>query len=319
MISVEAGIGILVVIAIILALFGIGGKTTGSQQERKDLTDHVMKHNGTEPAFDNEYWDHKEPGIYIDAITKEALFLSTDKFDSGTGWPSFTEAIGNVTEKKDTSLGMTRTEVRSKGGHLGHWFADGPQRSRYCINSAALEFVPYEELEEKGYGEYVKEFNLEIAAFAGGCFWGVEHLLKDIKGVVSTTVGYMGGETDNPNYKQVVTGRTGHAETVRVVFDPNIITYQELLNYFWRLHNPTQVNRQGVDVGTQYRSVIFYYTQAQKESAEKSKQAFDNKGVFEKPAATQIVKAGTFTKAEDYHQDYIDKNPQTYCHALRDE
>lgn len=310
--------GLVVAVALLLFIFNNQNKVVNTQKA-DSMQEEVMKNNGTEPPFQNEYWDNHDPGIYVDAKTGKALFSSTDKFDSGTGWPSFTKTIGEVAENKDTSLGMTRTEVRSEGGHLGHWFPDGPVGSRYCINSAALDFIPYEDLDELGYGKYKKLFNLEIAAFAGGCFWGVEHLLKDVDGVLTTTAGYMGGNLDNPSYKDVVKGNTGHAETVRVVFDPEIISYSELLDYFWRMHNPTEVNRQGPDVGTQYRSVIFYYSDEQRKIAEESKIAFDDKRVFDKPAATQILKAEEFYKGEEYHQDYIDKNPQTYCHALRDE
>ena len=157
----------------------------------------------------------------------------------------------------------------------------------------------------------------ETATFAAGCFWGVEHILKGIPGVLETTVGYCGGNFDDPGYYDVSTGTTGHAEAVEVVFDPSKVSYSELLDYFWRLHDPTQVNRQGPDVGTQYRSVIFYHSEAQKQAAEKSKLMFDASGVFSKKAATQIVPATTFYAAEDYHQDYIDKNPSRVCHPLR--
>lgn len=298
----------------------VNNQINQKDEELSDMQYSVLKENATEPPFQNKYWDNHDPGIYVDPITREPLFSSTDKYDSGTGWPSFTKPIGDVIEEKDESYGMERTEVRSDSGHLGHKFDDGPNGGdRFCINSASLDFVPYDDLDEKGYSEYKSLFNLEVASFAGGCFWGVEHLLKEVDGVLTTTVGYMGGNLDNPSYKDVSSGKTNHAETVRIVFDPNIISYEELLGYFWRLHDPTQVNRQGPDVGTQYRSVIFYYNEKQKEIAQKSKDDFDAKKIFDKPAATQIIQADKFYKAEDYHQDYIDKNPYTYCHALRDE
>ncbi|OHD66172.1 MAG: peptide-methionine (S)-S-oxide reductase [Spirochaetes bacterium RBG_13_51_14] len=158
----------------------------------------------------------------------------------------------------------------------------------------------------------------EAATFAAGCFWGVEHIFKGVKGVVKTTVGYTGGGMENPTYRNVSTGNTGHAEAVRVEYDPSVISYDELLNYFWRLHDPTQLNRQGPDIGTQYRSVIFYHNQEQKRAAEKSKEQFDRSGVFSKKTVTEIKPAGAFYDAEEYHQDYFNKNPGRSCHILRD-
>src|SRR5271157_1478656 len=157
----------------------------------------------------------------------------------------------------------------------------------------------------------------EVAIFAAGCFWGVEHILKEIRGVLKVTSGYTGGSTGNPTYTQVCTGTTGHAEAVRVEYDPSIITYRELLGYFWRLHDPTQINRQGPDIGTQYRSGIFYLTDEQRGTAEKSKAEFDGSGVFRQKAATEIKPAGEFYEAEEYHQDYINKHPERSCHLLR--
>ncbi len=158
----------------------------------------------------------------------------------------------------------------------------------------------------------------ETATFAAGCFWGVEHILKGVKGVVKTRVGYTGGSTEYPGYRDVCTGTTGHAEAVRVWFDPSVISYEELLDYFWRLHDPTQLNRQGPDFGTQYRSVIFYNNPEQKKAAEESKEKFDKSGVFSKKSVTEIRPAGAFYDAEEYHQDYIGKNPGRSCHVLRD-
>ena len=162
------------------------------------------------------------------------------------------------------------------------------------------------------------EKKIETATFAAGCFWGVESVFKDIKGVVGTTVGYTGGHTKNPTYKDVCTDKTGHAEAVQVKFDPAIISYEQLLDYFWRLHDPTTVDRQGPDVGSQYRSAIFYHNEEQKVAAIKSKEAFDKSGVFKKKAVTEIVPAKEFYSAEDYHQNYFEKNNLPECHILRD-
>jgi methionine-S-sulfoxide reductase len=157
----------------------------------------------------------------------------------------------------------------------------------------------------------------ELATFAGGCFWGVEHIFKKQKGVLRATSGYTGGKTSKPSYEQICTGQTGHAEAVEIEFDPAQTSFKELLGIFWRMHDPTTENRQGVDVGTQYRSAIFYHSNDQKVQAEESKAAFDKSGVFAKPAVTQIVPASTFYPAESYHQDYFNRNGGHICHVLR--
>ena len=158
---------------------------------------------------------------------------------------------------------------------------------------------------------------LEKATFAAGCFWGVQHILDRIPGVVRTRVGYIGGKTDDPTYQQVRTGETGHAEAVEIEFDPSRVRYGELLDYFWRLHDPTQVNRQGPDIGTQYRSAIFYHSHEQRDEAVASKARFDAMGVFAKKAATAIEPATDFFEAEGYHQKYFDQTGGPVCHILR--
>jgi len=154
---------------------------------------------------------------------------------------------------------------------------------------------------------------MEIATFGAGCFWGVEAAFQKIKGVLKTTVGYMGGITKNPTYEDVCTDKTGHVEVVQIQFDKKIITYEKLLDVFWEAHDPTQLNRQGFDLGTQYRSVIFYHNENQKISAEYSKNKQEKSGKFKKPIVTAIIPAKEFYKAEEYHQNYLKKHGKNSC------
>ncbi len=271
----------------------------------------------TERPFCGTLLDNKKDGTYACVVCGLPLFSSEHKFNSGTGWPSFDREFDpeHVKRTADRSQGMTRIEISCArcDAHLGHVFEDGPKPTgeRHCLNSASLVF--YEKGQEPPAS--MTATRTETAYFAGGCFWGVEHYFQKGPGVIDAVSGYMQGRVDTPTYEQVCTDGTGHAETVKVVYDPARISFRRLLEAFFTMHDPTQLNRQGPDVGTQYRSGIWYTSPEQKRDAEAFIAEAQASGRYgRKSIVTQLEAAGTFYAAEDYHQDYIVKTGRS-CHV----
>lgn len=267
----------------------------------------VINRKSTETPFTGKFVNHKEKGTYVCKKCGAALFESSSKFESDCGWPSFDDEIPGAVKRVPDSDGR-RTEIicASCNGHLGHVFEGErftAKNTRHCVNSVSLDFVPAS-LAQGRYG---------TAIFGGGCFWGVEYFLQKQTGVISATSGFIGGHVKNPSYKEVCTGTTGHAEAVKVIYDPAKTSYETLLKLFMEIHDPTQVGGQGPDLGDQYRSEIFYMNEEQKKIAEKNINILKSKGY---KVATALTKASEFYEAEKYHQDYYFNNGKVpYCHG----
>ena len=259
----------------------------------------VIEHKGTESPFTGEYWNHFDEGVYICRKCGAPLYRSESKFTTECGWPSFDDRIpGAVSENPDADGRRTEIICSSCDGHLGHVFTGEeytPKNTRHCVNSLSLRYI-----------------RTQRAIFASGCFWGTQYHFDRSDGVILTSAGYAGGETEFPTYKQVCTGKTGHVEAVEVLFDPERTSFEKLAKLYFETHDPSQTNGQGPDIGSQYLSVLFYNNKHEKESAEQLISVLKSKGVT---AATKLVPSGIFWPAENYHQHYYDVNGSTpYCH-----
>jgi len=267
----------------------------------------VIINKGTEYPNAGEYVSTKDSGAYVCRQCDAPLYHSADKFDSHCGWPSFDDEIKGAVKRIPDADGM-RTEIvcANCGGHLGHVFmGEGytEKNIRHCVNSISMKFIPSNSIK------------MEKVYFASGCFWGTEYHFMKKAGVTATTVGYMGGYTDSPTYKEVCSGTTGHIETTEVVFDPSKVSFEDLVKLYYETHDFEQVGGQGPDIGPQYQSVVFYVTNEQKLIVEKYMNILQEKGY--KPA-TLLKPAPEFWAAEDYHQEYYDKkNGNPYCHVYR--
>jgi len=288
----------------------------------------IILKKGTERPFSGKFYKHQEKGIYVCRQCNAPLYRSSDKFESECGWPSFDDEIPGAVKHIPDSDG-TRTEIVCAmcGGHLGHVFTgEGftPKNTRHCVNSISIDFITEvacnaTETTPNAPGiPSVSKFSArktpetETAIFAGGCFWGMQYLFKEAKGVISTFVGFTGGTTQNPGYRQVCDSNTGHAEAIEVVFDPAVTSFPELAKIFFEIHDPTQADGQGPDIGDQYCSEIFYLNDAQRSAALELIRILEGKGL---KIVTRLTPASPFWKAEDYHQDYYRKKGGTpYCH-----
>ena len=303
---------------IITLFFIIYGLTVCSQTKNEHMyyntltpeEENVIVNKGTELPFTGKYEKFKENGEYICKRCDAPLYKSSDKFDSQCGWPSFDDEIEGAVKRIPDADGI-RTEIvcANCGGHLGHVFKGEKyteKNVRHCVNSISLNFKPDDKSLEK---------KTDTAIFAGGCFWGMEYYFQKAPGVISVVSGYIGGHTDDPTYEDICSHTTGHAEAIEVIFDRLKTNYEELAKLFFEVHDPTQLNRQGPDVGDQYRSEIFYLNNEQKIIAENLINILEVKGY---KITTKVTKASTFWKAENYHQDYYQNNGNSpYCHFYK--
>ena len=288
--------------------------------ELTDLEYQVTRRHGTERPFTGALLKNEKEGVYTCRCCGLPLFSSETKFKSGTGWPSFYASIApeNVTEHRDEGYGMVRTEIRCArcDSHLGHVFNDGPKITglRYCVNSASIAFTEKSKLMDIAESETQARAE---AVFAGGCFWCVEAVFEELDGVYDAVSGYAGGEASTANYTAVCTGHTKHAEVVKIIYDPKKISYGELLRVHFATHDPTTLNRQGADVGPQYRSAIFYANEDEKKIATEYIKKIDESGALPTKIVTTLEPLEKFYEAEPKHQNFVCENPnQGYVRAV---
>lgn len=270
-----------------------------------DKEEQIIEHKATEQPGTGEYDQEFSKGIYVCRRCETPLYLSSSKFASGCGWPSFDDEIkGAVKRVPDADQRRTEIICQACKAHLGHVFSgEGYTKNniRHCVNSASILFIPATD-----------SLGHERALLAGGCFWGVEHLFKKLKGVIKVSSGYIGGHVVNPSYEEVSSGLTGHFEAVEVIFDKKNLSFEKLAQYFFEIHDSTQENGQGPDIGPQYRSAIFYLTEEQRNTALSLIRTLKAKAYEVK---TEVLPASPFYRAEEYHQDYYQKKGGTpYCH-----
>lgn len=268
----------------------------------------VIINKGTEAPFVGKYMNEKASGVYTCKLCGSALYNSSDKFDSHCGWPSFDNAIeGAVKRVPDRDGRRIEIVCATCGAHLGHVFeGEGftPKNIRHCVNSISLELIKKEDDSKE---------KLSYAYFAGGCFWGVEYYLQKLEGVKEVTSGFMGGEMKNPTYYDVVYKNTGHLEVVEVLYDETKISYEEIAKMFFEIHDPTQIDGQGPDIGEQYLSAVFVGNSNEREIVKKLIKRLEDNGY---KIATKILDKKEFYRADESHQNYyLKKGSKPYCHS----
>ncbi len=305
-----------------LTLGGTALAKERSDVEYNSLNDsekRVILNKGTERPFTGEFETHYEKGTYLCKRCNAPLYDSVSKFDAHCGWPAFDKEIAGAV-RHETDADGRRTEILCQNcdGHLGHVFVgEGftETNARHCVNSISMNFVAAGESMPDVIG--ASAGNEQLATFGGGCFWCIEAVFEELEGVISATSGYAGGDTDRPTYKDICDGDTGHAEVVQVRFDPSVISYKELLAVFFSVHDPTTLNRQGADHGTQYRSIILAHDDSQTDDARHVIRRLRADSVFNSEVVTELAELDKFYTAEVGHQEYYRNNKsQGYCRVV---